>query len=67
MHRESTGSAFAKTYRLTRLVHLERHDRIAEAIHREKVLKRWRRHWKIRLIEEQNPDWRNLAGELPYE
>lgn len=67
MHREGTGSAFARTYRLTRLVYVERCDRVAEAIHREKTLRKWRRDWKIRLIEGQNPDWSDLAGQLPFD
>ena len=39
-------------------------DRIIEAIEREKALKKWRRNWKIRLIEEMNPDWSDLYGTL---
>ena len=38
-------------------VYAERHDRIEDAIAREKAMKKWRRGWKIRLVEEQNPDW----------
>jgi putative endonuclease len=48
---------FVGRYGLFRLVMAERHENIEEAIAREKALKKWRRAWKIRLIEEQNPDW----------
>jgi len=43
-----------------RLVWFETYDDPTDAIAREKALKKWRRDWKIRLIEEQNPDWRDL-------
>jgi putative endonuclease len=43
-----------------RLVYAEFHGSIAEAISREKQLKRWRRAWKLAPIEEANPDWRDL-------
>tara|TARA_B100000678_G_scaffold67264_1_gene55263 strand:- start:2502 stop:2789 length:288 start_codon:yes stop_codon:yes gene_type:complete len=56
-HRTGDGSDFVKRYDLKRLVYAERHERIEDAIAREKAMKKWRREWKIRLIEEQNPDW----------
>ena len=59
-HRTGTGSAFCKKYGLTRLVLAELHDDIIFAIAREKALKAWKRAWKIRLIEESNPEWRDL-------
>jgi putative endonuclease len=61
-HRNGTGSAFCRKYSLTRLVLAERHDNITLAIAREKALKAWKRAWKIRLIEESNPDWHDLSG-----
>ena len=64
-HRNRTGSAFCKKYGLTRLVLAEHHDDIALAITREKALKAWKRDWKIRLIEEGNPDWRDLSDLVP--
>ena len=63
-HRSGTGSAFAKQYRVHRLVYLEPHDDIRLAIQREKTLKEWKRAWKVALIEKDNPDWRDLAEEL---
>ena len=49
---------------MTRLVWYETYDRIVDAIAREKLLKKWRRDWKIRLIEEANPDWSDLYPTL---
>ena len=63
-HRGGAGSAFCKKYGLTRLVLAEPHDDTALAIAREKALKAWRREWKIRLIEEANPDWRDISDLL---
>ncbi|CAN5415810.1 GIY-YIG nuclease family protein [soil metagenome] len=60
-HRDGTGSAFCKKYGLTRLVLAEPNDSIEYAIAREKALKAWKREWKIRLIEESNPDWRDIS------
>jgi len=59
-HRAGTGSAFCRRYGIKRLVLAERHDEIEYAIAREKALKTWQRAWKIRLIEESNPDWGDL-------
>lgn len=60
-HRNGTGSVFCKKYGLTRLVLAEMHDDIILAISREKALKAWQRAWKIRLVEESNPEWRDLS------
>jgi putative endonuclease len=46
------------------LVWFELHDSITEAIRREKQLKKWGRAWKIRLIEERNPGWIDLWGNI---
>ncbi|OYW86631.1 MAG: excinuclease ABC subunit C [Sphingobium sp. 32-64-5] len=59
-HRAGTGSSFCRKYGLKRLVLAELHDSIDIAIAREKALKAWHRAWKIRLIEESNPDWDDL-------
>jgi putative endonuclease len=63
-HRRGEGSIFCKRYRLTRLVLAEWHDTIDDAIMREKLLKTWKRAWKIELIETSNPQWRDLGDEL---
>ena len=63
-HRAGEGSAFARRHGATRLVHAEPFDDIRYAIEREKRLKKWRRAWKISLIERNNPDWRDLSFDL---
>ena len=59
-HREGTGSEFCKRHGLTRLVYIEHHERIDEAIAREKALKAWKRAWKLDLIGKANPHWSDL-------
>ena len=63
-HREGGGSTFTRKYGCTQLVWYEEHLDIGSAIQREKSLKRWYRQWKIDLIEQMNPDWRDLSFEL---
>jgi hypothetical protein len=58
------GSAFCRQHKLDRLVYIEPHERIDEAIAREKAIKRWKRSWKLNLIGRANPDWRDLFDEL---
>jgi putative endonuclease len=59
-HRDGTGSDFCRRHRLKRLVYVERHERIEDAIAREKALKAWKRSWKLNLIGRNNPDWIDL-------
>jgi putative endonuclease len=59
-HREGRGSAFARKWGCTRLVYIEQHERIEDAIVREKRLKDWNRLWKCGLIAEANPNWDDL-------
>ena len=63
-HRRGKGSSFVKTYGVYRLVYVEAFERADEAIAREKQLKRWKRDWKIELIERENPEWRDLSDLL---
>ena len=63
-HRTGEGAAFTRTYGVTKLVHAEAFDDIGLAIAAEKRLKKWRRAWKLALIERGNPDWRDLYEEL---
>jgi putative endonuclease len=63
-HREGVVEGFTKQYNVKRLVWYEVHEDPVEAITREKRLKEWRRSWKIDLIEEKNPYWRDLFGTL---
>lgn len=62
--RNGKGSAFCRKYRVFHLVYIEGYDTTAEAILREKRLKRWKRAWKLRLIEERNREWRDLYDDL---
>ena len=59
-HREREGSRFAGRYGCTLLVWYEYHPRIESAIQREKSIKRYRRDWKLNLIEGFNPNWDDL-------
>ena len=59
-HRRGVASTFTKKYVLTRLVYYEIHDLVTDAIQRETSIKRWKRDWKIELIEKMNPDWKEL-------
>jgi putative endonuclease len=64
-HKNKVVSGFASTYGVDRLVWYEAHSDIAAAISREKQIKKWRRDWKIVLIERDNPDWRDLYESIP--
>jgi putative endonuclease len=61
-HRSGRGSEFVKKYNVYTLVHVEEFALPQKAIAREKQLKNWHRDWKIRLIEEGNPDWSELSN-----
>ena len=63
-HREGRGSQFVRKWQLHRIVHLEWHNDIRDAIMREKRLKDWNRVWKLRLISESNPNWDDLFEHL---
>jgi putative endonuclease len=59
-HRTALVSSFTRKYRVFRLVHAEEYPTLAEARERERRLKRWRRAWKVQLIESGNPEWVDL-------
>jgi putative endonuclease len=63
-HRDGLIPGFTKRYNLNRLVHFEHLSSAASMIAREKRLERWRREWKIALIEKTNPTWRDLWPEI---
>lgn len=63
-HREGLIDGFTKNYGLKSLVYYEAHDDITDAIQREKQMKKWRRSWKIELIESMNPLWLDLYNGL---
>ena len=59
-HKTKAHPGFTATNGVDRLVWMEAYDSIVDAIAREKMLKKWRRDWKIALIEEMNPAWDDL-------
>ena len=59
-HRNGQGGDFTKRYGVHRLVHAEPFADVHEAIAREKAIKKWRRIWKLELIEQGNPQWLDL-------
>ena len=63
-HREHVVRGFTAKYNVDRLIWYEAHGGAEAAILREKQIKRWRRAWKIELIEKNNPDWRDLYEEI---
>ncbi len=63
-HKSKMVEGFTKKYNIHKLVYYEQTNSIQSALSREKQLKKWYRKWKIELIEEMNPDWKNLYYEL---
>lgn len=63
-HREKLMEGFTKKYGMAQLVYYEIHDHPESAIIREKQLKRWKREWKIELIEKKNPGWADLTKQV---
>jgi putative endonuclease len=63
-HRNGFGGEFSAKYRCHSLVGYEAHDDIQEARQRELRIKKWDRKWKLRLIEEMNPKWRDLFDDI---
>ncbi len=63
-HKNAFVDGFSKKYHVHVLVWFELHENMESAILREKRIKKWRRAWKVELIEEGNPEWRDLYGEI---
>jgi putative endonuclease len=63
-HKNDVIDGFTKKYGVHSLVYYELHDDMENAIVREKRLKKWNRDWKLRLIEEKNPDWNDLYASI---
>jgi len=63
-HRDGTFEGFTKKYGVNRLVWYETADTMEPVIATERKLKKWRREWKVALIEEKNPHWVDLATGL---
>ena len=65
-HKKKTASEFTKKYGAKKLVYYERQDNKQKAKTREKQIKGWKREWKLRLIEEVNPSWKDLSEHLLF-
>ena len=66
-HRDTRLGGFTQKHGVKTLVWFEPHEDIEAAIQREKRLKKWNRAWKMRLIEETNPFWRDLAEDYGFD
>jgi len=65
-HREGRLGGFTRGHGVHRLVWFEQHATMEHAILREKRIRKWNRAWKVRPIEEGNPDWRDLAPDFGF-
>ena len=65
-HREEVFDGFTRRYGCKTLVWFERHDTRHAAFRRERAIKEWRRSWKLLLIEQDNPTWRDLFPEINW-
>jgi len=63
-HKSHLVEGFTKKYNVTLLVWYELHDSMESAIEKEKIIKNWKRVWKIREIEKSNPEWNDLYNEI---
>ncbi len=63
-HKNHFVEGFSKKYGADTLVYFEVHETMEAAITREKQIKKWNRKWKLRLIEERNPEWNDLYDEI---
>jgi putative endonuclease len=63
-HREHVVDGFTKRYKVSMLVFYELHGSMESAILREKRIKKWNRAWKLRLIQESNPMWKDLWPDI---
>lgn len=63
-HKNKLVDGFTNKYDVSFLMYYEEHDDIKEAIQREKRIKKWERAWKLKLIEEMNPNWKDLYDEI---
>jgi putative endonuclease len=63
-HKQKLVPGFTSTHGVTQLVYCEEYASIREARVRERLLKRWRRDWKLKLIDEFNPGWRDISADL---
>jgi putative endonuclease len=60
-HKNDLIEGFTKKYHVHNLVYYEEYNDVYDALSREKRIKVWKRNWKVELIEESNPDWKDLS------
>ncbi len=63
-HKNKVAKGFTQKYGVSTLVWYEVHETMESAIQREKAIKFWKRNWKLKIIEEMNPDWLDLCEML---
>ena len=63
-HKSKFVEGFTKKYNVDKLGYFEKYNNIEQALTREKQLKKWNRDWKIKLIEKNNKDWKDLYNEI---
>lgn len=63
-HKEGLADGFTKKYGIKTLVYYEIYDDINQALHREQIIKKWKRNFKMDAIERMNPDWKDLYDEI---
>lgn len=63
-HKNHVVEGFTKKYGISVLVWYEIHETMESAISKEKAIKNWKRAWKVKVIEENNPQWRDLYSDL---
>ena len=63
-HKNNLVPGFTQKYWVHTLVYVEQHESMQSAIQREKQIKKWNRQWKLKLIEGQNPSWRDLYEDM---
>jgi len=60
---KSDPKSFTRKYQVNQLMWFETHNDVNEAISREKLIKKWKRRWKVELIEKENPEWNDLSAD----
>jgi len=63
-HKNNLAEGFTKRYGVHTLVWYEQHETMESAIAREKAIKEWKREWKLRMIEQVSPEWKDLYPDL---
>ena len=63
-HKSKFVRGFTEKYKVDKLVWYELHGTMESAVQREKNIKKWKRRWKLKIIEDMNPEWKDLYEEL---